>query len=80
MAVLPNLAAAVAAMCDAQRGPRALDGPGGALHLKAGVHLGPAIAVTMNDRIDYFATARDQQLENSPLCVRYLPQTVRSSH
>jgi class 3 adenylate cyclase len=30
--------------------------PGGALVVKVGVHMGPSIAVNLNDRLDYFGT------------------------
>lgn len=56
MAVFPTPEAGVAAMQDALIGLRALEGAGGRLHLKAGVHTGPALAVTLNGRIDYFGT------------------------
>ena len=56
MAVFRSAADAVAAMVEAQR--RLADPPEGTmpLTLKAGLHTGPCIAVTLNDRLDYFGS------------------------
>ena len=56
MAVFRRPASAVKAMLTAQQllaapGPDTLP-----LTLKAGIHTGPCIAVTLNDRLDYFGT------------------------
>lgn len=57
MAVFPSMAQAVTAALDAQ-GALARPGVGEeALSLKAGIHFGPTIAVTLNDRLDYFGTS-----------------------
>jgi class 3 adenylate cyclase len=56
MAVFPRPVAGVRAMLRAQA---ALSNPPGdllPLQLKAGVHHGPCIAVTLNDRLDYFGS------------------------
>lgn len=54
MAVFRNPTEALRAMLSAQI---ALDNAfGGMLSLKAGIHFGPAIAVTLNERLDYFGT------------------------
>lgn len=55
MAVFRDPANAVVAMLDAQE---ALANPtnGAPLELKAGLHTGPCIAVTLNDRLDYFGS------------------------
>jgi class 3 adenylate cyclase len=56
MAVFPRPSAAVRAMLQAQwRLTQAVDG-GTPLALKVGVHHGPCIAVTMNERLDYFGS------------------------
>lgn len=56
MAVFPRMEDAVAAALNAQEAlARPRDGSE-ALTLKAGVHFGPAIAVTANGRLDYFGT------------------------
>ena len=56
MAVFRCPAGAVRAMLHAQQ--RLADPPGGMqpLSLKAGLHTGPCIAVTLNDRLDYFGS------------------------
>jgi class 3 adenylate cyclase len=56
MAVFRSPAGAVRAMLHAQR--RFASPPEGmmALSLKAGLHTGPCIAVTLNDRLDYFGS------------------------
>ena len=56
MAVFHRPASALRAILDAQR--RLAAPPGGAppFYLKAGMHHGPCIAVTMNDRLDYFGS------------------------
>jgi len=56
MAVFRQPAAALRAMLHAQE--RLADPPAGMepLHLKAGVHMGPCIVVTLNDRLDYFGS------------------------
>ena len=56
MAVFRRPSSAVKAMLTAQQ---LLAAPGGdtlPLTLKAGIHTGPCIAVTLNDRLDYFGT------------------------
>jgi class 3 adenylate cyclase len=56
MAVFRRPAAALKAMLSAQE-MLAAPGPGVApLTLKAGLHAGPCIAVTLNDRLDYFGS------------------------
>src|SRR6266404_3833134 len=56
MAVFRSPAGAVRAMLQAQQ--RLADPPEGMqpLSLKAGLHTGPCIAVTLNDRLDYFGS------------------------
>jgi class 3 adenylate cyclase len=55
MAVFREPSSAVKAMLDAQQ--RVADpNTGRPLRLKAGVHVGPCIAVTLNDRLDYFGS------------------------
>ena len=56
MAVFRSAADAVSAMLSAQR--QLADPPAGTmpLTLKAGMHTGPCIAVTLNDRLDYFGS------------------------
>jgi class 3 adenylate cyclase len=56
MAVFRRPASALRAILDAQR--RLAAPPGGTppFYLKAGMHHGPCIAVTMNDRLDYFGS------------------------
>jgi class 3 adenylate cyclase len=56
MAVFRRPVAAVRAILAAQR--RLADTTAGAapLHLKAGLHYGPCIAVTLNERLDYFGS------------------------
>ena len=55
MAVFPTPAPALAAL-DAARRELRLREDGEPLVLKAGLHHGPCIAVTLNDRLDYFGT------------------------
>jgi adenylate cyclase len=59
MGVFPTGADALAAAVAIQRDIRALDG-GGAVDptalVRIGVHEGPCVAVTLNDRLDYFGT------------------------
>jgi class 3 adenylate cyclase len=56
MAVFKRPASAVRAILKAQR--RLASGETGAsLRLKAGIHTGPCIAVTLNDRLDYFGSS-----------------------
>jgi class 3 adenylate cyclase len=59
MAVFPTGADALAAAVAIQRDIRALDG-GGVVDptalVRVGVHEGPCVAVTLNDRLDYFGT------------------------
>jgi len=56
MAVFRSAAGALAAMIDAQQA--LAEPPAGVmpLTLKAGLHTGPCIAVTLNDRLDYFGS------------------------
>ena len=56
MAVFRNASGALAAMLDAQRS--LADPPAGVmpLKLKVGLHTGPCIAVTLNERLDYFGS------------------------
>jgi class 3 adenylate cyclase len=56
MAVFRRPVSALRAILDAQR--RLASPPAGAapFYLKAGMHHGPCIAVTMNDRLDYFGS------------------------
>ncbi len=56
MAVFTQPVNAIRAILRAQH--ELLNPPGGMLplHLKAGIHFGPCIAVTLNDRLDYFGT------------------------
>ena len=56
MAVFRSASGALAAMLDAQRS--LADPPAGVmpLKLKVGLHTGPCIAVTLNDRLDYFGS------------------------
>lgn len=53
MAVFRRPVSAVRAILAAQQRLAAGDAP---LHLKAGLHHGPCIAVTLNDRLDYFGS------------------------
>jgi class 3 adenylate cyclase len=55
MAVFRHPVAALRAMLDAQQ-RLANPNSGQPLTLKAGVHVGPCIAVTLNDRLDYFGS------------------------
>jgi class 3 adenylate cyclase len=54
MAVFRRPTPAVRAMLAAQQTLSRLEGR--PLHLKAGIHFGPCIAVTLNDRLDYFGS------------------------
>src|SRR5262249_6229644 len=54
MAVFPRALPAVRAMVRAQRRLASADGPRPPLRLRAGVHCGACIAVTLNERLDYF--------------------------
>ncbi|HXF61842.1 MAG TPA: adenylate/guanylate cyclase domain-containing protein, partial [Caldilineaceae bacterium] len=56
MAVFRRPIAAVRAMRRAQQELAALTGRPLPLRLRAGIHYGPCIAVTMNDRLDYFGS------------------------
>jgi class 3 adenylate cyclase len=57
MAVFLRPIAAVRAVFKAQATLAAPTGPLKPLHLKAGVHTGSCVAVTLNDRLDYFGSA-----------------------
>ena len=56
MAVFRQPASALKAMLDAQRVLANPSERGQPLSLKAGIHTGPCIAVTLNDRLDYFGS------------------------
>jgi class 3 adenylate cyclase len=56
MAVFCRPASALRAILDAQRRLAAPSGGAPPFYLKAGMHHGPCIAVTMNDRLDYFGS------------------------
>ncbi len=56
MAVFRRPASALRAILDAQRRLAAPTGGAPPFYLKAGMHHGPCIAVTMNDRLDYFGS------------------------
>jgi len=56
MAVFRHPAAALRAMLNAQQQFAAADDGMQPLTLKAGIHVGPCIAVTLNDRLDYFGS------------------------
>lgn len=56
MAVFRNPASAVRAMLEAQQILAAPPDGSMPLVLKAGIHTGPCIAVTLNDRLDYFGS------------------------
>jgi class 3 adenylate cyclase len=56
MAVFPRPVAALRAMLTAQRRLAEQQTAGPPLYLKAGIHAGPCIAVTLNERLDYFGT------------------------
>ncbi len=56
MAVFRRPAAAMRAMLDAQKRLAAQMQNGEPLELKVGIHFGPCIAVTLNDRLDYFGS------------------------
>jgi class 3 adenylate cyclase len=55
MAVFRRPVAAILAVCQAQK-ELASSSYGNPLMLKAGIHTGPCIAVTLNDRLDYFGS------------------------
>ncbi len=56
MAVFRRPVSSLRAMLDAQRLLAAAEGGARPLRLKAGIHTGPCIAVTLNDRLDYFGS------------------------
>jgi class 3 adenylate cyclase len=56
MAVFRRPASALRAILEAQRRLAAASGGAPPFYLKAGMHHGPCIAVTMNDRLDYFGS------------------------
>lgn len=56
MAVFRRPVAALQAVLRAQRAVSAIAPGGRSLALKAGIHLGPCIAVTLNGRLDYFGS------------------------
>ena len=56
MAVFPRPVAALRAMVHAQARLAAPSGSSRPLSLKVGLHYGPCIAVTLNDRLDYFGS------------------------
>jgi class 3 adenylate cyclase len=56
MAVFRRPASALRALLDAQRRLASPPGDAPPFYLKAGMHHGPCIAVTMNDRLDYFGS------------------------
>ena len=56
MAVFCSPASALRAILQAQLRLAAPSGSAPPLYLKAGMHYGPCIAVTMNDRLDYFGS------------------------
>ena len=56
MAVFRRPASALRAILQAQRRLAAPSGGAPPFYLKAGMHHGPCIAVTMNDRLDYFGS------------------------
>jgi class 3 adenylate cyclase len=56
MAVFPAPAAALRAILNAQSTLNVVEPGSVALLLKAGIHYGPCIAVTLNDRLDYFGS------------------------
>ena len=56
MAVFTRPLGAVRATLKAQRALARADGALGQLRLKAGMHFGPCIAVTLNDKLDYFGS------------------------
>jgi len=56
MAVFRHPAAALRAMLHAQQKLAAFEDGMQPLSLKAGIHVGPCIAVTLNDRLDYFGS------------------------
>lgn len=79
MAVFPRPIAAVRAMIEAQRwlaAPTAKSLPGATaplsslqpLALKAGIHLGPCLAINQNERLDYFGTTVNTTARLCGLC------------
>jgi class 3 adenylate cyclase len=56
MAVFRRPVSGLRAMLKAQRTLAGGTGQGRPLQLKAGVHVGPCIAITLNDRLDYFGS------------------------
>jgi class 3 adenylate cyclase len=56
MAVFRRPAPALRAMLTAQHALAGVSTGNQALRLKAGIHYGPCIAVTLNDRLDYFGS------------------------
>ena len=56
MAVFKRPVGAVRATLRAQQALAAADGALGQLRLKAGMHFGPCIAVTLNEKLDYFGS------------------------
>ena len=56
MGVFRNPASALVAMLQAQRELAAPPAGTAPLTLKAGIHIGPCIAVTLNERLDYFGS------------------------
>lgn len=56
MGVFPRPAAALRAILNSQRGLELMDESPVPLRLKAGLHFGPCIAVTLNERLDYFGS------------------------
>ncbi len=57
MAAFGHPVAALRAMIDAQRRLGAPQGRARPFVLRAGIHVGPCIAVTLNERLDYFGSA-----------------------
>ena len=56
MAVFPRPLSAVKAILEAQTALASAGDKVAAFKLKAGIHFGPCIAVTLNDRLDYFGS------------------------
>ena len=56
MAVFRRPVSSLRAMLDAQRELATPPAAARSLFLKVGIHLGPCIAVTLNDRLDYFGS------------------------
>lgn len=63
LAVFGHPGPAVRAVRAAQEAVAGVDG----LHLKAGIHTGPCIAVTMNDQLDYFGSTVNLAARLTPL-------------